>query len=354
MALAVRQQEAEHDYSAGPNTKRPKYELTPALEQALIQVPQHERLTGLAGPTMRLIGHGGEVFGCEFSPDGKRLASCSFDNKIFLWNVYGDSENYGCLEGHANAVLEVHWSKDMSSIYSCSADKSVAVWDAETGQRIKKLKGHSEIVNSVQCSRSGEPMLCSGGDDGSTKLWDLRTKRCVHSFDHMYQILAVSFDARTQKIFAASLDDTIRVFDVRTRAEEELYVLKGHTDSITGIDLSPDGEMLISNSMDQSVRIWDVRPHIPYGESRCIGEVRGHLHNYEKNLLRCRWSADGTHFASGSADRNVYVWSANSKQLVYKLPGHDGSVNDVAFHPREPILCSGSSDKTLFMGELGE
>ncbi|CAD7923253.1 unnamed protein product [Amoebophrya sp. A120] len=352
MALALRQ-DSDDPLLGEPEAKKARYELTPALEQALIQVPQHERLTGLAGPSMRLVGHGGAVYGCEFSPDGKRLASCSFDNKIFLWNVYGDAENYGCLQGHNNAVLEVHWSADQQQVYSCSADKSCAVWDAETGQRIKKLNGHTAIVNSMQRSRRGDPMLVSGGDDGSTKLWDLRIRKCVHSFDHQYQILGVCFDDTAEKIFAASLDDTIRVFDVRSRADEELYVLEGHSDSITGIDLSPDGEKLISNSMDQTVRMWDVRPFIPHGESRCIGIVQGHTHNYEKNLLRCRWSKDGTVFGAGSSDRMVYVWSANSLELQYQLPGHEGSVNDIAFHPKERILCSGSSDQTMFMGELG-
>jgi Prp8 binding protein len=38
--------------------------------------------------------------------------------------------------------------------------------------------------------------------------------------------------------------------------------------------------------------------------------------------------------------------------MLYKLPGHNGSVNDVQFHPNEPIVGSASSDRTLFLGEL--
>lgn len=38
--------------------------------------------------------------------------------------------------------------------------------------------------------------------------------------------------------------------------------------------------------------------------------------------------------------------------VLYKLPGHSGSVNEVAFHPKEPIVGSGSSEKTIFLGEL--
>jgi Prp8 binding protein len=48
----------------------------------------------------------------------------------------------------------------------------------------------------------------------------------------------------------------------------------------------------------------------------------------------------------------VYVWDLHTAQLTYKLPGHSGSVNEVVFHPKEPILGSCSSDKTIFLGEL--
>ena len=54
----------------------------------------------------------------------------------------------------------------------------------------------------------------------------------------------------------------------------------------------------------------------------------------------------------GSADRMVYVWDTASRKLLYKLPGHTGSVNDVDCHPTQPILMTGSSDKSIFLGEL--
>ena len=41
--------------------------------------------------------------------------------------------------------------------------------------------------------------------------------------------------------------------------------------------------------------------------------------------------------ASGSGDRFVYVWDTTSRRVLYKLPGHAGSVNEVDFHPTEPI-----------------
>ena len=54
----------------------------------------------------------------------------------------------------------------------------------------------------------------------------------------------------------------------------------------------------------------------------------------------------------GSSDRMVYVWDTASRKLLYKLPGHSGTVNDVDCHPTQPILMTASSDKSVFMGEL--
>ena len=68
--------------------------------------------------------------------------------------------------------------------------------------------------------------------------------------------------------------------------------------------------------------------------------------------VQCAWTPDGKHVGCGSADRNVYVWNVASRALKYRLPGHTGSVNDVDFHPSEPVVLSASSDKRLYLGEL--
>ena len=48
----------------------------------------------------------------------------------------------------------------------------------------------------------------------------------------------------------------------------------------------------------------------------------------------------------------AYVWDSKTAALEYALPGHSGSVNDVCFHPTEPVIASASSDGSLFVGEL--
>lgn len=141
----------------------------------------------------------------------------------------------------------------------------------------------------------------------------------------------------------------VRVWDLR-RDDEPVMTLAGHSDSITGMRVSPDGSHLLTNAMDNTLRVWDMRPYAP--ANRCSKVFTGHSHNFERNLLRCDWSPDGSKVTAGSADRMVYIWDADSRALLYALPGHAGSVNEVAFHPQEPIVASASSDRNVYLGEL--
>lgn len=57
-----------------------------------------------------------------------------------------------------------------SMLFSASTDKTVGVWDSETGERIKRLKGHTSFVNTCYPARRGPQLICTGSDDGTVKV----------------------------------------------------------------------------------------------------------------------------------------------------------------------------------------
>ena len=126
-------------------------------------------------------------------------------------------------------------------------------------------------------------------------------------------------------------------------------------DTITSLSLNPKGTHLLSNSMDNTLKTWDIRPFVDDtagGKKRLDKTFNGGTHNAEKGLLNCAWSADGTMVTGGSADRIVHIWDEMSAEELYCLPGHAGCVNSVVFHPKENVIASASSDKAIFVGEL--
>eukprot|EP00741_Cyanophora_paradoxa_P003849 tig00000718_g3743.t1 len=307
-----------------------------------------KRTSNLQAPIMLLTGHKGEVFSMKFSPNGKHLASASFDKTVYLWNVYEDCKNYNVIRGHSSAVLDVHWSYDGSKILSSSADKTVMLWDAETGARVKKMHEHTSYVNACCPAVKGPPLVVSGSDDTTARVWDVRVRGSQQILKHKYAICTVAFTEHSTQVLTGGLDNDIRIWDLRKG--EVVMKLAGHTDTITSLRLSPDGTHVLSNAMDNSVRMWDLRPFAP--ENRCVKTFFGVQHTFEKNLLKCAWSPDGSKISAGSGDRFVYVWDTNTRKITYKLPGHAGCVNEVDFHPNEPIIGSCSSDKNIFLGEL--
>ncbi|KAK7827635.1 u5 small nuclear ribonucleoprotein 40 kda protein [Quercus suber] len=250
-----------------------------------------QRTLSLESQIMLLTGHQSAIYTMKFNPAGTVVASGSHDKEIFLWNVHEDCKNFMVLKGHKNAVLDLHWTTDGSKIISASPDKTLRAWDVETGKQIKKMAEHSSFVNSCCPSRRGPPLVVSGSDDGTAKLWDMRQRGAIQTFPDKYQITAVGFSDASDKIFTGGIDNEVKVME-------------------------------------------------------------GHQHNFEKNLLKCSWSPDGSKVTAGSSDRMVYIWDTTSRRILYKLPGHTGSVNECVFHPSEPIVGSCSSDKQIYLGEI--
>lgn len=99
-----------------------------------------------------------------------------------------------------------------STILSCSADKTIRGWDAETGAQIKRLRGHDGIVNSCCPLRRGPPLVVSGSDDGSVRIWDMRLKRPVANMDAGgFPVTAVAFGAAGDEVYSGGLDNDIKV-----------------------------------------------------------------------------------------------------------------------------------------------
>jgi Prp8 binding protein len=254
-----------------------------------------------------------------------------------LWRTSHDCENYGILTGHKGAVLDLQWARDSRILFSASADTHLASWDLESGQRIRRYIGHEEIVNAMDISKRGEELLISGSDDGTIGFWDPRTKSAADYIETEYPITAVAISEAGNEVYSGGIDNDIKVWDVRKKAV--VYELLGHQDTVTSLRVSPDAQSLLSYAMDATARTWDIRPFAP--TERGIRTFDGAQMGIEKNLIRASWDPEGKKVAVGSGDGTAVIWSNDTGKLMYKLPGHKGTVNCAEFAPgTEPLSIS--------------
>ncbi len=218
-----------------------------------------------SGKALRTLqGHTGWVWCVAFSPKGKILASSGADQTIRLWDVKA-GQAIRILQGHTSIVRSVAFSSDGQFLVSGSVDKTVRLWNVDTGNVLAVLQGHNRPVSSVSFSPipPNPPyqeglggIVASGSDDGTVKLWDIRTGKCIQIQAHTDWIQSVAFSPDGNILASGSHDRTIKLWDVNTG--QLLRTLQGHTGWIWSVAFSPEGETIASSSQDGTIKVWDV------------------------------------------------------------------------------------------------
>ena len=117
------------------------------------------------------------------------------------------------------------------------------------------------------------------------------------------------------------------------------FIPSGHNDVVGSIAFSPDGKKIVSGSNDRTICIWDAQTGTPIGEL-----LRGHTNS----VSSVSFSPDGTKIVSGSNDNTIRIWDAQTgAQIGEPLTGHTDSVSSVSFSPDGAKIASGSSDSTI-------
>jgi len=120
-------------------------------------------------PVVRLTGHQQPINLVSFSPDGRLIASASFDKSLKIWDAVAGKFK-ASLRGHVGAVYQVCWSSDSRMLVSGSKDSTVKLWDMASHSLKADMPGHADEVYSVDWSPDGQ-RVASGSKDRIIKLW---------------------------------------------------------------------------------------------------------------------------------------------------------------------------------------
>ncbi|MGH8902826.1 MAG: trypsin-like peptidase domain-containing protein [Egibacteraceae bacterium] len=293
----------------------------------------------------QLTGHTEQVRGVTFSPDGRLLATTSFDRTVRLWDVASRQPLGEPLTGHTDRLMAVAFSPDGRLLATTSFDRTVRLWDVASRQPLgEPLTGHSNEVYGVAFSPDGK-LLATASGDRTVRLWDVASRQPLGEplTGHSNEVYGVAFSPDGKLLATTSLDETVRLWDVASRKPLGEPLI-GHSNEVWAVAFSPDGRLLATTSLDETVRLWDVASRQPVGEP---------LIGHTGPVMAVAFNSDGKLVATTSGDRTVRLWDVASRQpLGEPLIGHTDRVNGVAFSPDGKLVATTSGDRTVRLWDV--
>jgi WD repeat-containing protein 23 len=291
---------------------------------------------------------GWSILDTVVSPDGLSFVYCSWSECIHICNIFGDQEVHEALplypEERRFCVFALRFSQDGREILGGANDECLYVYNREENKRTLRIRAHEDDVNTVAFADNTSQILFSGGDDGVCKVWDRRT--------------------------------------LCESQAKPVGILVGHEDGITYVDSKNDGRHLITNSKDQTIKLWDMRAFSPASsievsrravashnwdyrwqrvpsslnkqKRKLTGDTslmtyRGH--SVLQTLIRCHFSPDITtgqsYIYTGCAQGRVVIYDVLTGKIKSILKGHKGCVRDVSWHPYMNEIVSSSWDGSI-------
>jgi len=279
------------------------------------------------------------VMEVAFSPSAITFLTAQADHFIRMWSTK-TGECLKGLTGHTNLVSSLRFSLNGREALSGSDDRSVRIWDLNTGRNLLTLKGHTESVSCVAYSRDGALAL-SASWDRTIRVYRLPDGGLVKTIKgHEDKITSADFIYDSDHVVSAGFDAVVKMLDVASG--RSLRDLRGHKDRIMCLKVSPEGDLLLTGSMDGTARMWDVRR----GVCTQTFEVS------ESGVRAVAFSPDQRFIATGSNDTLVRIWAVETGQCQREFQGHTREITGLDFASNARFVISSSSDGNVMIWEL--
>ncbi|HEX2475328.1 MAG TPA: protein kinase [Lacipirellulaceae bacterium] len=336
---------------------------------------------------IELPGHTDGVLTVRFSPDGETLLSGSFDNTARLWD-WRARRVIQELKGHSWWVWAAEFSPDGNRIVTAGQDGKAIVWETAIGSQLSAIgqtqpeqspqptadsrqplyvqrtefTGHNGALYTARFSPKGD-LVATGGYDNTIMIWnpdeakpvdiDRRLDKLpeekpkyVRLAGHDKPVRSVAFSPNGQLLVSGSEDNSVRLWDVASGAA--LKSLRGHSRAVRSAMFSPDGSRILSGGEDQSVRIWNVGD---YEEVRVLHATV--FSGHEDAVLGARFSHDGKQIVTASRDRTASLWDAASGKPLRRFDeGHEFLISGAAFFPDGKHMATGAGDNSVRIWDL--
>lgn len=306
------------------------------------------RVRGRDGQAAVELDHGFQsgVMCAAFSRDGKHLAagtgpngSSNLAGEVKVWEVAGWKEAAGRRD-YPDTVRGIGFTADNKTVVSSGQDGGVHVWPWAAGQDRQVFHKPGPTLPpqpflAAAVSPDGR-LLAVAGESKSVFVLDRAAGKVLAELTgHADVVAGLAFSPDGKTLASAAYDKAVKLWDAATW--KETRTLKGHTGWVLGVAFSPDGKTLATGGYDKTVRLWDV----------ATGEPKASWKEHTAGVRSVAFLPDGDHLVSGGSDRIVRLWDLRDGKVARQLKGHKGAVRGVAVSPDGKLIATGGEDRSV-------
>jgi WD40 repeat protein len=300
---------------------------------------------------LTLQGKGRGITAVAFSPNGKEIASASWNmtKERGVWGIVEiwDSQTGTLLkqlEYGEKPLVSIAYSPDGQylAVGSWEVQKTVALWNTTSWAAAELLSseedGQYKAVQSIQFSPDSR-LLAAGGKDGKIRVWNVQTKQRIATLGglgvgHTKWINSIGFSPDGLSLLSASTDQTIRIWDLHKR--EEKAVLLAHTNSVKSLAFAPNGEVLFSAGHPE-IKRWNLSKFA--GKSKKTDQL---IH--AGSVYGIDFSNDGKYIFSAAWKGGLWMWDTHKQEKIMEWSAHQSSANAVSVSKDQSRIASVGND----------
>lgn len=281
-------------------------------------------------------GHKAAITSVDFSPNGKQLATGSWDTFLMLWSFKPQARAFRYV-GHKDVVTSVQFSPLGNLLASASRDRTVRLWIPDKRGKSSEFKAHTAPVRSVDFSADGQ-FLATASEDKSIKVWNMHRQRFLYSlYRHTHWVRCAKFSPDGRLIVSCSEDKTIKIWD--TTNKQCVNNFSDFVGFANFVDFNPNGTCIASAGSDHTVKIWDIR----------VNKLLQHYQVHSGGVNCVSFHPSGNYLITASSDGTLKILDLLEGRLIYTLQGHTGPVFTVSFSKGGELFTSGGADAQVLL-----
>jgi WD40 repeat protein len=241
-----------------------------------------------------------EVHSVEWSPDGKSLAAGLNNKQVIRYDSTSGAQLLP-LDGHDGSICDLSWSTDGTKLASASYSDEAFVWNMETGKPFIDIRGkkYAEVDCPIALSYDAKRVAIRY-QNHLVKIWDIEAKQTITILEgHSLYVLDLAWSPDGSLLATTYRDGSIVIWD--TDIWQPVQTLTGHADRVVSVAWSPDASRLASSSDDQNIIIWDAQTGLR------ILTLKGNPYSQESRVF---WTQDTERIVSTWA-YTVIIWDVS-------------------------------------------